>query len=278
MESGFVSYFDREIAVYQAGKGTSILFLHGNSGSSRIWQKQFSGELAQKFNLVAMDLPGCGKSGRAKGPVNDYTLQGHARYVSAVMDELKLVHPVVVGHSLGGHVAMELAALRKDLGGIMIFGSPPVKLPLNLDEAFIASAFLQHAMTENLNIEQAMEMGRLAFLNEIPDEFISDVLNTDPDFRKYLALSISESRGFSDESKILENLEIPIAILHGKQDIVANYDYMTSLTIPSLWEDKVIVKDPCGHFPQWDEAAWFNSRLEQFISHIQINKKIRKAG
>ena len=58
--------------------GRPILLIHGNSSSSRIWQKQLQGPLGAKYRLIAIDLPGHGASSPPPNPEQDYSGPGYA--------------------------------------------------------------------------------------------------------------------------------------------------------------------------------------------------------
>jgi pimeloyl-ACP methyl ester carboxylesterase len=102
-----------------AGAGPSVLLVHGQPGNGIAWQR-----LAQLLELdhrvVAPDRPGWGDDD------NDATgLAANALYLAGVVESLGLLLPVtVVGHSLGGGIALELALGRPDLvGALVVVGS-----------------------------------------------------------------------------------------------------------------------------------------------------------
>ena len=80
------------------GTGRPILLVHGNSSSSRIWQKQLQGALGAKFRVIAIDLPGHGASSPPPDPAQDYSGSGYARAIAASATELDLKE---VGRLLG---------------------------------------------------------------------------------------------------------------------------------------------------------------------------------
>jgi pimeloyl-ACP methyl ester carboxylesterase len=90
------------------GEGPPVVFLHGLGGTWEYWQAVFA-RLRHDATLVGIDLPGFGNS-TACDP--DYDLQAAARRVAEALDALGLDRDVtIVGHSLGGAIAVELAAL-----------------------------------------------------------------------------------------------------------------------------------------------------------------------
>jgi pimeloyl-ACP methyl ester carboxylesterase len=102
-----------EVALHSAktiGDKPSIVFVHGNSSSAKIWLDQFAAvALTDAYNLVAVDLPGHGDSGDlAKDGTSEagYTLSGFAETVAKVIKAAGLNNKdtILIGWSLGGHI------------------------------------------------------------------------------------------------------------------------------------------------------------------------------
>ena len=77
-----VRVLDGSIAVRSRGTGRPIVFVHGNSCSSRAFEHQLAGALANAFRVIAFDLPGHGDSAPASDPARAYTLGGHASAIA----------------------------------------------------------------------------------------------------------------------------------------------------------------------------------------------------
>ena len=88
-----------------AGRGPVLLLVHGMAGSSLTWRHVMPA-LAERFTVVAPDLLGQGLSDKPRG---DYSLGAHANTLRDVLDALGHKRATVVGQSLGGGVAMQLA-------------------------------------------------------------------------------------------------------------------------------------------------------------------------
>lgn len=88
-----------------AGQGPVLLLIHGIAGSSATWGDVMPW-LAERYCVVAPDLLGHGESAKPRG---DYSLGAYASGVRDLMGMLGHEHATVVGHSLGGGVAMQLA-------------------------------------------------------------------------------------------------------------------------------------------------------------------------
>lgn len=113
-------YRNANISFTDQGKGRTVVLLHGFLGSAAIWQ-HLLGDLSKSYRVIAIDLPGHGQSaciGYA------HSMERMARAVKAVMDQLRLKKYVLVGHSMGGYVALAFADLFPDsLKGICLFHS-----------------------------------------------------------------------------------------------------------------------------------------------------------
>src|SRR5438552_13821633 len=116
-----------EIAVSQpTGRGFPALLIHGNSSCKGVFNGLLDSELGHKHRLIAFDLPGHGASSDAVEPEKTYSLPGYADLTIAILDALRVDKIAIYGWSLGGYIAMEVAARFPRLAGLMISGAPPV--------------------------------------------------------------------------------------------------------------------------------------------------------
>jgi pimeloyl-ACP methyl ester carboxylesterase len=100
----------QQMCVTDIGSGPAILFVHGLMSSRTTWAEQ-GRRLASDHRIVAPDLFGHGDSAK---PLGDYSLGAHAASLRDLLDALELDSVCVVGHSLGGGIAMQLAYLFPD--------------------------------------------------------------------------------------------------------------------------------------------------------------------
>jgi pimeloyl-ACP methyl ester carboxylesterase len=106
MDGGYVKIGEMKIRVLQKGKGKDILLIHGTPGSIEDWNPIID-ELAKRYRVTVYDRPAQGYSGVSP---DGYSVEINARCADALIEKLKLVNPVVVGHSYGGVVVMNMAA------------------------------------------------------------------------------------------------------------------------------------------------------------------------
>ena len=92
----------RHLAVRCEGAGPTIVLIHGMAGSLTTWDPVFA-DLARTHDVIAVDLPGHGGSSESR----DYSLGSMAGAVRDLLDALEVETATVVGHSLGGGIAMQ---------------------------------------------------------------------------------------------------------------------------------------------------------------------------
>ncbi|HWJ96292.1 MAG TPA: alpha/beta fold hydrolase, partial [Telluria sp.] len=103
----FVDVPGARLHIRDEGSGPPLLLIHGLAGQMCHYTYGVMERLAGEFRVVAVDRPGSGYSTRAEATPADLSAQAAA--LAALIDELGLGQPVVVGHSLGGAVALALA-------------------------------------------------------------------------------------------------------------------------------------------------------------------------
>ncbi|MHB8531185.1 MAG: alpha/beta fold hydrolase [Solirubrobacteraceae bacterium] len=96
----------RALNTIQLGSGPAIVFVHGLSGCWPNWLEQMA-VFARTHRVVALDLPGFGHS---PGQAGELTMPGYARLLDELLSQLSLPQATLVGNSMGGLIAAELAA------------------------------------------------------------------------------------------------------------------------------------------------------------------------
>jgi pimeloyl-ACP methyl ester carboxylesterase len=248
------------------GSGRPVVFVHGNSSSSKTWLPLLDGEFGRTYRCVAVDLPGHGESPAAVDPAT-YSIPGYGAVVAEVAGALGLRGAVYVGWSLGGHILVEGAPKLPGPAGIAVFGTPPVADPAALATAFLPNPAVAIGFTPDVGAEGAHQYAAsfLAPGSALPlDAFEADILATDGAARAGLGASIAEGR-FVDEVAIVSGLTIPLAVLHGAQEQLVSLDYLRGLNLPTLWRGEIQLIDGAGHAPHVEQAAAFTALLDAFV-------------
>ena len=105
LESHELELHGQSVTYRTAGSGPALLLLHGITNSSQTWEP-VADQLSEHFTIIAPDLLGHGNSATPRG---DYSLGAHASGARDLLTALGQEHVTVVGHSLGGGIAMQFA-------------------------------------------------------------------------------------------------------------------------------------------------------------------------
>jgi len=100
----------REVNYVDAGEGPALVFVHGLGASWQSWLENIP-EFARDHRVVAMDLPGFGCSDL---PEEDISIEYYANWTFRLLDELGIDAGAVVGNSMGGFIAAEMAIRRPE--------------------------------------------------------------------------------------------------------------------------------------------------------------------
>lgn len=100
------------LRVIDAGHGTPVVFLHGFGASLYSWRKQLPPIAAAGYRVIAFDNAGFGFSGQPHG--QGYSNAAYVRLAVALLDSLGVSNAVLVGHSMGGAIAAEVALVHPD--------------------------------------------------------------------------------------------------------------------------------------------------------------------
>ncbi|MDR1197966.1 MAG: alpha/beta hydrolase [Prevotellaceae bacterium] len=104
------------------GKGKAIVLLHGYLETMEVWENTIT-ELSKKFRVIAFDLPGHGFSGFSKDAT---TVEFMADCIKSLLDKLNVPECFIVGHSMGGYVALAFAKKYSETAkALCLFSSTP---------------------------------------------------------------------------------------------------------------------------------------------------------
>ena len=141
-EKGFAAIGDTRLYYEVAGKGPTVVFIHGGLVDSRLWDDQFY-EFARKFRVVRYDLRGYGKSDFPAKPFS------HVDDLVALLAYLKIKKVSLVGLSVGGNVALDLTIAHPELVDKLVLSGSGLRgnrLPPNKENAAVYKAAEEKGM------------------------------------------------------------------------------------------------------------------------------------
>ena len=270
MDSSDLTIGDQRVACRQSsGPGRPVIFVHGNSASSGTWQGVLDGPVGQRYRCLAFDLPGHGQSAPAADP-DGYSLPGYAALLAGFADAAGAADAVIVGWSLGGHIAIEASPGLPGAAGYVIFGTPPVSGPAQLAEGFLPHPAMNTAFTAEISEAEARAYAAASLAPGSPlplGDMMTDILATDGAARAGLAASIGAGK-FADEVGLIRGLTVPVAVLQGEAEQLVNPAYLAALNIPTLWRGAVQVIPGAGHSPHLETPEAFTGLLTAFLEDL----------
>lgn len=237
------------------GRGeASIVFIHGNTGSSRWWEPTMK-MLKSEFNMTAVDLRGFGLS--PDGPDN-VTFADHAGDIKKVVDELGLRELILVGHSLGGGVAMQFAALFPErLQGLVLVDSAPLGGLKGIDYDFLEKAIKNGWMVAGLKATM-VQPPEDAYFAQLAQDCIRSLPAVIPNTRALEAADFTAAAPhFAKPVLVIQGDKDPLVSLAEAEKIAAAYPHATLTVIADA-----------GHAPQVEQTAAFARCLREFAAAL----------
>ncbi|MDP1725320.1 MAG: alpha/beta hydrolase [Bacteroidota bacterium] len=267
MKEQSVIYQQRRINYYLQGDVSkrTIVFIHGNSLSAKTFSEQFNG--IKNIPLLALDLPGHGLSEKALSADKTYSILGYIEVLKHVISELQLTDFILVGHSLGGHIVLEASEELDGLKGLVLFGSPPLGMPPEMDKAFLPNPAIPFLFKEQLSENEINLLCEALTDIEHKEKIKNEIQIADGDTRSFLAASFAKGQ-FKNEIELIKNLSVPVAIIYGENDSLISKQYLSELTIPTLWKKEIHLIKNARHSPQMEQANEFNKLISDFYYSI----------
>jgi pimeloyl-ACP methyl ester carboxylesterase len=253
-----VTVGDCRIRKMRGGSGSPMLFLHGGGGVG-IWLPSMA-RLARKFDVIVPEHPGFGDSDT---PEWLDTIGDLANFYLDFLDQLDLHGVHLVGSSLGGWIAAELATRNSTRlasltlsgsAGIHVEGVEQVDTFMCSEEERLRSMFYDQDLAEAVVAgSERPEQQDAGYKNRATNARLSwHPRGHDPHLRKWL-----------------HRIKVPTLLLWGADDRVypRDYAFVFQQLIPNA---KAVVLPECGHLPQVEKGDEFAAELEAFISAIRV--------
>jgi pimeloyl-ACP methyl ester carboxylesterase len=243
------------LAFDDAGQGEPVILVHGWA-CNRAFLAPQSDALSARHRVVTVDLRGHGAS---DAPEQDYTLHGFAEDLAWLCSELDLRRPIMVGHSMGGNIALEFAARFPDLTRGIVLIDSALFLPANMVDALRPFAAGLHTVGYEGILRAATEKLFLPTDDPARKEWIRSVMAKTPSY--VLASAFANHMTEYDASSAAERCRVPTAY-------IGSANPLGDMTKFRAKCPHVIVGQTLGsgHFSPLEVPNQINSMLLRFIS------------
>lgn len=277
-----VQYLDvndtTRLAYVECGKGPeTLIFLHGLGSNLKAWQKNME-VLSKRYRCIALDLPGYGKSSQQAYP---FTMAFFAQAVNTFVELKKIKRPILVGHSMGGQVAITANLLDPAYYKQLILIAPAGFETFSAAQRNWFATFYTPAVVKATSDEQIVKNFALNF-HAMPADaqfMIDDRMTMKADsaaYNHYCNMIPQCVQGMLNGPVFdqLSQLQPNTLVLYGAEDaLIPNtimHPELTTLQVAQTGTDAIpnaqlTIIPEAGHFVQWEQAEAINQRILDFL-------------
>ena len=244
------------------GDGPTVVLLHGFGEDGSIWEEQFHC-LKEHYKVLVPDLRGSGHSSNCTAP---QSIEQMAQDLSAILDTENIQNCSIMGHSMGGYIALDFAERFPDRMDA---------LGLIHSTAFADSA--EKKQLRNRAIEFIQNNGSAAFFKtaipnlfalsyqELHPEKTEQLLQQSTQFRDEVVIAYYKAMiNRPDRSNVLRNSKYPVLMFIGAADkAVAPDDALLQASFPDICQVELI--EGIAHMGMWEAVNQLNESLLNFL-------------
>ena len=244
------------------GEGETLLLIHGHGSSSRDWEYQVD-YFAKDYRVITVDVRGCGKSSKPTGP---YSLHLFAEDIAALLETLEIGAVHVVGISMGGMIAFELALgypqLMKSM--VVVNGYPETRIETWNEWLMVLRRFL---MLDLLGMKNTGKLlGRVLFIK--PEQeglrklFVQRWAEND---RRAYRKSLKAIINWDVEARLGE-IQCPVLVVASDEDYLP-LDEKRAYTA-KMPNARLVVIDDARHAVTVEKPDEFNAVVKEFLAKL----------
>ncbi len=262
------------LAVWERhGREPALVLIHGNSASKAAFRPLLAQPLFNGRRVVVLDMPGAGESDDGREPERDYTFTALAQAVLVALADMKIVAPVVLGWSLGGHLGIEAIGQGADFRALVLTGTPPCGPGrAEVDEVFYPGELMAVVTGESPSPELLNAYIRALYgaTRPIYFELFNAGRRFDGRLRRIFADNIfgSDPPRAKRQRQVVAEWKKPIAVIQGDNEPFFDPRGLDALRWGNLWRGKGQFVPGTGHAPFYEQPEAYASLLDAFLRDI----------
>ena len=240
--------------------GEPVLLIHGLGGSIESWTNNIA-ELGKRFRLIAIDLPGFGFSDK---PKMNYTIRYYNNFVVKFIKKLRLEKVSIVGSSLGGQIAAEVAINHPSVLKRLVLISPAGALPRSFKGS---PALWNYTNVTNARSIQQVKQALSALDNQpVEDSYAKLVYRMFqiPGAKEAFFSALTGSARAVRLNNRLNKVKAPTLLLWGKEDRMIPVKFADPFI--GMKNCRIILLENCGHRPHFERPELFNVIVSDFLT------------
>jgi len=276
VELDFRTLHGRRVAFRRTGTGPTVFLIHGITNSCQSWEPAME-RLASSYDVIAPDLPGHGESDRQRG---DHSLGAHACMMRDLLSVLEVERATVVGHSLGGGIAMQFSYQFPEIverlvlvssGGLGREVSPLIRsaalpfaeqvLPLLTAKPLVDAGTAVAGFLGRIGLQPGADLAEVS--RGIAS--LGDTERRAAFVRTVRSVMSPLGQRVTANDRLYLAEETPTLLVWGDRDpiIPAAHGHDAHARLP---QSRLEIFEGSGHFPQIDDPERFADLLSEFIA------------
>ncbi len=248
------------------GNGEPIILIHGFGEDSRIWNRQIE-YLQDNYQLIVPDLRGSGGSTLNETPVS---IESMADDIRLILDEEKIGHCIMLGHSMGGYITLAFAESNPSY--LKAFGLIHSSAYADTDEKKEARrksiAFIkEHSAFEFMKttIPNLFAAG----FNQLQKNKVDELVEQSKQFSSEAVIGYYEAMiARPDRTIVLYNTTVPVLFFIGEEDKAVNPgDAIKQSALPAICKVKLV--SGIAHMGMLEATDELNKTIAEFINTVQ---------
>jgi len=276
---GMSDYQENTHVMYRVIEGDpslTFLFIHGLGENLRTWKKMEE-QLTIPYQILLIDLPGHGQSPLQRR--TNYSHDNLSHLLWKFVDKIGTGDLVIVGHSLGGNIALRMAAIRPEkIQGLFllspsVFDTRGFPLPRLITNNIFLRPLLDVMIRRIVRSpERLIKLLQQAVFDEtaVDGDLIERIVTPITDNPKSYLTLIYLFRDSSRNRKLpdFDGIHVPVLIINGTEDLWVKPE--DTLRLTSLLPDGELTLLPfCGHMPQEEKPNEVVQKLEEFVKNLK---------
>lgn len=251
-------------------KPHTLFLIAGNSGTHRSWLPQLQSVELKDYRIIALNMPGHGRSAPPVDTDARYAPQTTAREIYHAIEQLKNDTTYsLAGFSYGCNLIGELLLYDIDPAAICLISPTILGGTVSLGEMLIEpqnSIFFKEGLSEEdvkTFIHGQVHSNDKAFAKMI----IEDYLDTATGFRSSL-FNHAINQNYSDEISLFKKTQLPLLIIFGTRDGIVESNYLDNQEI-NLWKGRIFKIEDAGHFVHLEKPTEVNRELKSYFDSFR---------
>lgn len=251
---------DIRVRYADLGSGPPVLLIHGLGGSIESWTNNIE-ELAKTLRVIAIDLPGFGQSDK---PKINYTIKFYRDFIVDFLEQLQVDKISIVGSSLGGHIAAEVAMSHSALVEKLILMSPAGTPP----RSFKGSPALRNyvKVLDAKSVREVRETLYAVDKKPVDNSYARTVLEkfSMPGAKhSFLSALRGSARAPRLTYRRMQKIKAHTLLIWGKEDIMIPVEFAWPFV--RMRNCRMVLLEDCGHRPHAEKPELFNRMVRDFL-------------